>query len=379
MTSPRRSVCFVTGTRADFGKITSLIAALEDSPDFVPSIFVTGMHLDPDFGGTWREVEAMHSCKIIMRPNHASGRSMNRIFGETVAAFSDYLDSNSPDLIVVHGDRVEALACAAAGAMAGLRIAHVEGGERSGTIDETFRHAITKLSHAHFVSSSDARTYIEKLGERPGTIYNIGSPDLDVLLSRTLPSFEAARKHYNIPYPAGTYGICIFHPVFYEQDLIKRHAEALVQAIIDSKKNFVVIGPNNDPGYSQILGAYEAFKDYDAVRFFSSIRFEFFGSLLSASRMIIGNSSAALFEAPAMGVRSINIGSRQTNRLSPESVVDALPNKTDILAAINSTWDLPEPATTAIRGVGEAAKDFLAVLSRQAFWDVTLDKSVSAS
>ena len=378
MTSSSRKVCFVSGTRADFGKLTSLIRVLEESPIFEPSIFVTGMHLDPDFGDTWRQVKATHSCIITMRPNHETGRSMDRIFSATVSAFSDYLESNNPALIVVHGDRVEALACAAVGAMAGLRVAHIEGGERSGTIDETFRHAITKLAHAHFVSNDDAHSYIEKLGERSGTIYTIGSPDLDVLLSSALPSFEEVRNHYNIPFAGGTYGICIFHPVFYEQDQIAGHAEALVAAILESEKNFIVIGPNNDPGYTHILDAYEAFSNCNKVRFFSSIRFEFFGTLLSGARMMIGNSSAALFEAPAMGVRAVNIGTRQANRLSPESVVDILPNKGEILDAINSTWDLPAPNTSSIRGSGKAAEDFLAVVSQQAFWDVPLDKSLGA-
>lgn len=371
-----KTVAFLTGTRADFGKLTSLISALEAKSGFVPKIFVTGMHLEQKFGETWREVSRAHSCEIEFFANSGETDSLAMVLGKTVVGFSEYISKHQPDLVIVHGDRTEALAGASAGALSGIRVGHVEGGERSGTIDETLRHAITKLSHLHFVNSDDARKHVIGLGERAETVFDIGSPDFDVLLSNRKPIFEEVADHYGIDFPKRDYGICIFHPVFFEQEDTRTQISELTKALLASDKNYVVILPNNDPGHQEIIDAYEAFRENARFRVFPSIRFEYFGTLLENCILIVGNSSAGIYEAPQVGVRSINVGSRQSNRLSAKSVLNVSPSASEIRTAIERVWKSAPPEPELTRGTGDSAERFLEVLATDFIWNIPLDKSL---
>ena len=310
---PKR-VVFLTGTRADFGKIKSLIRTLREVPEhFSVHIFATGMHMEPRYGYTVEEIEKCGFDNIYRFINQSAQGVMDRTLAHTILGFGDYVRLLKPDLIVVHGDRVEALAGATVGALQNVLVAHVEGGEVSGTVDELIRHAVSKLSHLHFVANEKAQNRLLQLGEQPGAISVIGSPDVDTMFSPDLPTLDQARDHYQIPF--AHFSLLVFHPVTTELKSLRYEVRELLAAARKSGENFIAVYPNSDAGSSIILEEYETLlQDKPWVRVFPSLRFEFMLSLLKHARFIVGNSSMGIREAPYYGIPTINIGSRQDGR-----------------------------------------------------------------
>lgn len=375
MTSARK-VVFLSGTRADFGKITSLISALELDPNFEPYIFITGMHALEKFGSTWREILSKHKSEVRVFNNQKTGDQLDTILAKTVAAFSDFVEEVEPDLIVVHGDRVEALAGALVGSLKGLRTAHIEGGELSGTIDDSMRNAISMLVNIHMPVSPKAASRVSNLTDSK-LIFPLPPPDFDVLASGNLPELGEVARHYRIPFlPSEKFAICIFHPVFYEQDCAESQGKQLVRALIDSGTNYVVIHPNNDPGHEGILHAYKHLEGNPKFALFPTVRFEFFGTLLKHADFIIGNSSAALSEAALFNVPAINIGTRQQGRDRNGIVIDVEPESKDILKAIDRILaGAKETASTAAGAFRLASEVFLGILTRRELWATSIDNS----
>jgi len=176
-----KRVVFLTGTRADFGKLKSLIKIAQNDNRYDVHIFATGMHLNSKYGKTVDEINKSGFKNIFPYINHDSVENMDRTLAKTIDGFSHYLSEMKADLIIVHGDRVEAMAGAIVGSLNNILVAHIEGGEISGTIDELIRHAVSKLSHIHFVANEDAKNRLIQLGELQSSIYVIGSPDLDLM------------------------------------------------------------------------------------------------------------------------------------------------------------------------------------------------------
>ena len=205
-----RSLLFVTGTRADFGKMEPLgLAAVEARFDV--TFFVTGMQMLEKYGLTKIEVQRSGAIKVVEYINQRSGDPQNIILAKTVTGFSDVCQELKPDMVVIHGDRVEALACSLVCAMNSIRCAQVEGGEVSGTIDEMFRHCNSKLASTHLVSSDDARARVMRLGEAGDAVHVIGSPELDIHGANSGLTLRDVQDRYDIA--SDDYGICVFHPV----------------------------------------------------------------------------------------------------------------------------------------------------------------------
>lgn len=366
-----KRLVFLTGTRADFGKIKSLLRCMNGRPEFETRIFVTGMHMMRKYGYTCDEVEKAGFRNIYKYINQSHGDTMDMVLAKTVSGFSDYVKETQPDMIVVHGDRVEALAGAIVGSLNNILVSHIEGGEVSGTIDELIRHAVSKMSHLHFVANQDAKKRLMQLGERDGSIHVIGSPDLDIMASSDLPSLAEVRRRYDIPFES--YAVLLYHPVTTELDSIEQHASNLVEALLRSGKSYVVIYPNNDHGSNSILRAYERFDGNEAFRVFPSMRFEYFLSLMKYSDFVIGNSSAGIREAPFYAIPSIDIGSRQRNRARSSSVLHSGTSLDDILAAMQR---LPEAAVSSPHafGSGNSAEQFVDALSSDAVWNESSQK-----
>ena len=186
-----------------------------------------------------------------------------------------------PDLILIHGDRIESLACALVGSLNHILTAHIEGGEVSGNIDDTIRHAVTKLSHVHFVGNNKAKKRVLNMGEKRNSVFTIGSPDMDILLSRKLPSIKSVKKKYGIKFK--NYAILLWHPVTSKVHRLKKDTNKLVNFVKEYNKNFVVIYSNNDPGTEIIIDSYKKLLKTDKNKIFRSIRFENFISLLKNS------------------------------------------------------------------------------------------------
>ncbi len=366
-----KHVVFLTGTRADYGKIKPLLRILHLDKNYSVTIIVTGMHLLPKYGNTLIEIENDGLGEIVILPNQFREQPMEISLSKTIEELSGYLELNLCDLLVVHGDRIEALAGAVVGAIRNVPVAHIEGGEVSGTIDGVIRHSVSKLSHVHFVSNLQAASRLLQLGESQESVHVIGSPDIDIMLDPNLPSLRAVRDHYQIPFE--NYGILIFHPVTTELSELETQVNEIVSAVLESELNFVVIKPNNDSGSNIIQQIFTKLQDNPRFVHIPSMRFEYFLGLLKEARFIIGNSSAGVREAPYFGVPAINIGSRQRHRVSNVMVVDTEPERKEILKAIIKSEKL-ERFVVQQFGSGDSALRFKAVLDTIDFWPIDVDK-----
>ena len=365
-----RSVLFITGTRADFGKLEPLATAARDE-GYRVSFFVTGMHMLPLYGLTKNEVHRVPGVNVVEFLNQREGDPQDIVFAKTVVGFSDHLRLEKPDLVVVHGDRVEAMATAFTCATNYVRCAHVEGGEVSGTIDEIFRHCNTKLAHCHLVSSHSARRRVMSLGEAEENVFVIGSPELDKHAEPSGVTLDQVRERYAIPFE--DYGIAVFHPVTSEASHMTAQAADLFGALKLSGRNFVVIRPNNDPGSKAIFDEIDMLPK-DRFHVLPSMRFAHFSELMRNASAIVGNSSAGVREAPFLGVPSLDIGTRQTNRALSESVHKAAASDQDrILAFLLDTWGQRFDPCQEF-GTGGAAENFLKILADAEFWTRPMQK-----
>jgi UDP-N-acetylglucosamine 2-epimerase (hydrolysing) len=366
-----RHLLFLTGTRADFGKLEPLAAAARDAGHRA-TFFVTGMHMLDRYGLTVNEVRRMTGVTVHEFLNQRPGDPQDVILAKTVMGFSDFVTENRPDLIVIHGDRIEALAASLVAATNYIRSAHVEGGEVSGTIDEMFRHCNSKLCACHFVSSEAAARRVMALGESPEAIHVIGSPELDFHARPSGVTLDEVRARYDIPFT--DYGIAVFHPVTSEQDTIGQQAAELFGALEASGRNFVVIAPNNDPGSEAIFAVLDRLPR-GRFRVVPSMRFAHFSELMKTAACMVGNSSAGVREAPFLGLPSLDVGSRQTNRAEAPSVVAvAAGDRELILDFLRRHWGRPAEQHEGF-GQGSAAERFVEVLARPAFWDLSLQKA----
>ena len=366
-----KKALFLTGTRADFGKLKPLIGAMRDTEGFVPQIFVTGMHMLERFGSTWEEVVGSGLAPVYPFVNQAPGDSMDIVLAKTVTGLSDYVKESPTDLVVVHGDRVEALAGAIVGTLNNIRVAHIEGGELSGTVDEVLRHAVSKLSHWHFVSNEEARNRLLQLGEANEDVFVIGSPDIDAMDSPNLPSIEESLGHYGLH--LDRYGILIFHPVTTELESIEANTRVVMDALVADGREMIVIESNNDWGSDKIRRVFGDYQDIPTLHFFPSMRFEYFLSILRKADFIIGNSSSGIREAPHYGVPAINLGSRQNNRVRSALVID-----TDITAeAISRSLKAAEAAVRVPEknfGDGRSVERFVGILQQASRWEEPIQK-----
>lgn len=366
-----KKIIFLTGTRADFAKIKSLLIALDNSEDYEVHIFVTGMHLLHTYGLTVIEVEHTGLKNIEKFSNHTDEATMDLTLAKTIEGFSAYIKGVEPDLIVIHGDRVEALAGAIVGSLNNILVAHIEGGEVSGTIDELIRHSTTKMSHIHFVSNEKAKERLVQMGELPESIYPIGSPDVDIMFSNNLPTLDEVKKYYEITYDS--YCIVMFHPVTTEAAYMKTYTKQFVDALEQSHRNYVVVYPNNDLGSRHILNAYKKLEHQDRFRLFPSIRFEYFLTLLKKADAIVGNSSAGIREAPYYGVPTINVGTRQENRAVHSHIINTSYETEDILNKLQKELKHTAVASQSF-GKGNSAGLFIKCLDNPKLWELNNQK-----
>ncbi|WP_434637259.1 UDP-N-acetylglucosamine 2-epimerase [Sulfurimonas sp. NW7] len=368
---PKRIV-FLTGTRADFGKIKSLIEVTQNDKNFDVHIFATGMHMNSKYGKTVNEIYKSGFTNIYQFINHDEINHMDRTLAKTIDGFSTYIAEIQPELIIIHGDRIEALAGAIVASLNNILAAHIEGGEVSGTVDDSIRHAISKLSHLHLVGNEQAGQRLVQLGENKENIFLIGSPDLDLMNPDTLPSLEFVKNYYEIPFK--NYALVMFHPVTTEFDAMQTYAQNLVKALEDSDRNYIVILPNNDLGSHEIMHEYKKLSANPKFKIFPSIRFEYFLQLLRNADFLIGNSSTAMHEAPYYHIPAINIGSRQKNRSKSKNIINTGYAYKEILQAIESVKHFCFQKEQFAFGKGNSNQLFLRLLQQESFWKTPKQK-----
>jgi len=367
-----KKILFLTGTRADFGKIKSLIQILEDRQDFEVFVFVTGMHLQEEYGYTLIEIERCNFKNIHTFQNHTHETTMDLTLAKTIEGLSKYCKEVKPDMIIVHGDRVETLAGAIVGSLNNILVSHIEGGEISGTVDELIRHSVSKLSHIHFVSNKQAQKRLIQMGEIEESIFTIGSPDIDIMFSDQLPNLEMVKDYYKIDFEK--YAVVMFHPVTTEFKQMKNYTENFVNTLLQDYHNYVVIFPNNDLGSQFIIDAYQKLKENVRFRIFPSIRFEYFLTLLKNSQFIIGNSSAGIREAPYYGIPIINIGTRQQNRAIHADIVNTDYSENSIKDALSIIDSHKVQIVEDDFGNGNSNELFLECLQKENIWKLNHQK-----
>jgi UDP-N-acetylglucosamine 2-epimerase (hydrolysing) len=368
----KKKITFLTGTRADFGKLKSLIEILNKNGQFEVHIFATGMHMDEKYGYTVKEIELYNYPNIFKYINHDSEAMMDVTLGRTIEGFASYVHLIKPNLIVVHGDRIEALAGASVGALNNILVAHIEGGELSGTVDELIRHAVSKLSHTHFVANVEAKKRLTQMGELEANIHIIGSPDMDIMLSDRLPTLESVQKHYGIGF--NDYALSLFHPVTTEIDGLLANAEQYFNSLEKSGLNYIVIYPNNDKGSELIMHHIRKCQTSNRYKVFPSIRFESFLTLIKNAKFIIGNSSAGIREAPYYGIPTINVGSRQNKRSNDPDLIHTGYGEEEIAAGIKKALTQNLKAKQLF-GSGKSDCLFSDILGTEQFWQTPKQKT----
>jgi len=369
----KKKIVFITATRADYGKIKSIIFKLSRVLKFEIYIFVTGMHLQKKYGSTYIQIlkENKNNCKLFLSSNYCKNNVQDKILSKTINLFSNYIKKIKPDMIFVHGDRVESLAASISGSLNNFLVAHIEGGEISGTIDEHMRHAISKMSHLHFVSNIYAKKILKLLGEKNKSIFNVGSPDIDVMKSKKLPKLEHVKEKYQISFDK--YSISILHPVNSRLKNLKKDCFNYFKALVDSEKKYILIYPNNDPGSRIILNEIKKLENNKNFKIIASMRFEYFLTLLKNAEFIIGNSSAAIREAPFYGIKGFDIGDRQKFRFTSSNITNLGFNYKSILRKIKKKYK-KNYSKSKLYGKGDASNKIVKILKKKNIWKTEIQK-----
>lgn len=349
-----------------------LMQEIKNDSDLVLQTLVSGMHLSPEFGLSWRRIEEdgfLINEKVEMLLSSDSSVGITKSIGVAMIGLADALDRLKPDILVILGDRFEALAAATAALVARIPVAHIHGGEISeGAIDESIRHAITKLATYHFVSAESYRKRVIQLGERPESCWNFGAPGLDHLekmtflnktqLEKTI-GFMLGRKNFLVTY----------HPATAADENPVKAFGAILTALLKVKDATIFFTyPNSDTDGRIIIRMIDEFVEKNPGKAFASANLGQlrYLSLLKISHAVIGNSSSGIIEAPALKVPTINIGDRQKGRLRSLSIVDVKPTSAAILSAIKMLDSADFKATLAesksCYGIGNASQKIKNVL-----------------
>jgi GDP/UDP-N,N'-diacetylbacillosamine 2-epimerase (hydrolysing) len=331
---PLRKVIYLSGTRADFGLMQSSLVLLAKVTEL--SIAVTGMHLAPCFGRTVDEIRAagLRICgEIPVDVTTRSTSSMSAGIGECLIGVTALLQHEQPDILLLLGDRGEMLAGAIAALHLGIVCAHIHGGERSGTVDEPVRHAISKLSHYHLVATVESMGRLVRMGELPEAIRVVGAPGLDGLVKTADSSSREALAALSLP-PGQTFILAVFHPVVQDAQDAYRQASCLLLALKKTALPVFWLEPNADAGSGAILKALEDIGLPERSRQLQHIKRNLFIDAMKHCAVMVGNSSAGIIEAASFSTPVVNVGSRQWLRERSANVVDVTVDVDAIYKAI---------------------------------------------
>ena len=365
--SPRK-VCVVTGSRADYGYLYWPMRLLSSDPTFELQLAVTGMHLEPAFGETWRDIET-DGFEIRARvPSLEAGDdaiAITKSIARGVAGFADALATLSPDFLMVLGDRYEILAAVQAALIARIPVAHLAGGDTSeGAFDESIRHAITKMSHLHFVTNKVSAGRVRQMGENSAHIHHVGSTGLDYIRRTEYLERSDVLARIGIE-PFERQLLVTYHPVTLDPVSSLRHGEELLAALerVDAATGIIITGPNADTEGRALTAAMTAFaaKRPNAV-FRESLGQMLYVNALKQVDAVVGNSSSGLYEAPSFGIPTVNIGDRQRGRLKAGSVLDCPPERDRIYECIQTALAGDYRNTINPYGEGNASEKILNVL-----------------
>jgi len=335
-----KKICVVTGTRAEYGLLYWLMKKIQADVELELQLIVTGMHLSPEFGLTYLEIEKEFkiSKKVEMLLSSDTAVGISKSVGLAQIGFADAYNELKPDLLVVLGDRYEIFSAVSTAMIARIPIAHLHGGETTeGAFDEAIRHSITKMSHIHFTAADEYKNRVIQLGEQPNRVFNVGGLGIENIVKLKLLSKTDFEKSIN--FKLATKNILVtFHPVTLEGSTSKNQFQELLDAL-DTLENTHIIftKANSDTGgriVNNMIDEYVAKNKFKAVCFTSLGQLRYLSALQYVDAMV-GNSSSGLAEAPSFKIGTINIGDRQKGRIKADSIIDSLPNKESILQAFD--------------------------------------------
>ena len=336
---PRR-VAVLTGKRGGYGAMKPLLRSIDSDPEMELLLMVTDQHLNPEFGATIAEVEADFRIASAVDMEQADGSAQARVeaLGICLTKMARALLELSPDILVLYGDRGEVLVTAIAAVNLNIPIAHLQGGDRSGNVDELMRHALTKLAHLHFPASEESAARIRKLGEEDWRIEVVGDNHVDPIVAGEYTSQDVLSERYNLP--DGERPILVLqHPE------TTRHRDNYVDmngtldAVLERGRRTIVVYPCSDQGYQDIVRAIEARRDHPSISIHKNIDAPDFWGLMSMASVLVGNSSAGLIETPYFPLAAINLGERQIGRLHSENVIHAEFGKQSVVSALDTALD----------------------------------------
>lgn len=362
--SPRR-VCYISGARADFGLMQSTLQRIHKSDAFELSIVVTGMHLLVEHGFTVRQIEEAGlpiAARIGVKEGPPSGALMARNIGLMLMGFVDALEAIRPDVVLLLGDRGEMLAGALAAIHLNIPVAHIHGGERSGTVDEPVRHAISKLAHFHFVATDESRERLVRMGEVADRVSVVGAPGLDDLPYISLAKRDDLCRRIGFD-PRGLVALFVYHPVLQETALSEEYAKRVVDAILAKGLQVIALRPNSDAGSAGVKRMLEARAAAGEIHLATNLPREEFLSWLAATDLMAGNSSAGIIEAASFGTPVINVGSRQDLRQRNPNVFDCSTDRSDLDRAIEAALSSSRFDGTNVYGNGRAGERIVNLLA----------------
>lgn len=333
----KRRVWYVSGTRADFGLMEATLHEIAAHSELEIGILVTGMHLDPAFGETVKEIEASGLpivCRKVAGTGTVDGAGMAFGIARMIEGFTEAMSEGRPDVLLLLGDRGEMLAGAIAAIHLDIPIAHIHGGERSGTVDEPVRHAISKLSHIHLAATDDAAQRLRKLGEREDLIFVVGAPGLVGLREAATESRAALADSVGFD-PTLPIALFIYHPVLQEMELGAEVASRALEALASRGIQTVALMPNSDGGWQPIRDALHQRMHQPGFHLATHLPRRCFVSWMAQADVMVGNSSAGIIEAASFGTPVINIGQRQHLRERNANTLDTTAEPSDIGNAID--------------------------------------------
>jgi len=311
-----RRICYVSGTSADFGLMRHTLLAVHDHPGLALSVIVTGMHLSRAHGHTVDEIEATGLpivARVPIELEPATGATMARGIGAMIPAFVSALEAERPDLVLLLGDRGEMLAGALAAIHLNIPVAHTCGGERSGTVDEPIRHAISKLSHLHFAATEGARERLVRMGEAPEHVHVVGAPGIDGLTDTPPPDRAEVMTAHGLD-PARPFALMVYHPVLQEADRAASDTACLIDQVLDAGCQILAVMPNADAGSDGVRQALHFAESHPAVQLRTHLARADFLAAMAVADLLVGNSSSGITEASSFGTPVLNVGRRQNLR-----------------------------------------------------------------
>lgn len=376
----QRRICVVTGSRAEYGLLSVVMKAIRNEPAFTLQVIATGMHLSPEFGLTYREIEKdgfTINAKVEMLLSSDTPVGIAKSIGIGIGGIADAFSFLKPDLLVVLGDRFEILAAVESALVARIPVAHIAGGDTTeGAFDEAIRHSITKMSHLHFVTNERAAKRVRQLGENPDHIFTVGSPGIDQIKRLPLMNRRRLEKELELKFRKRNL-LVTFHPVTLDARSAGSQFRHLLKALdtLGPDVGIIFTKPNADTDGRTIIRMIDEYVvSRPHVKAFTSLGQNRYLSTLAVVDVVVGNSSSGLYEVPSFKIPTVNIGDRQKGRLQASSVLNCRPEAADIVKTINKAFSLDCRNAVNPYGDGKSAQKIVAALKTIPDYTVLLKK-----